>query len=532
VVIGVDGMSTQGLMEAHTPCMDSLMQSGAYSFRVRSVLPSVSSPNWSAMLCGAGPEVTGVVDNSWQQGVYELPAVTFTDNGYFPGIFRVLRDGKPEAVTASFYNWGGFGNLLEKEVIDEYASCPSSLETAQKTAEFILDRKPDFVFIQLDEVDGYGHSSGHMSPAYLKGIEEVDTHVELIVNAVRDAGIAPSTLIMVVSDHGGIFYWHGGNAYEEVTTPIIFSGKGVKKDYLIHQQIYKYDVAADVAFAFGLEAPHVWTGRPTRTAYAGFGEGQKPLYKELETLPPPMFYADPVAIPHGGLFVDIPAQIVIKKPIGVDGEIRYTTDGTTPTRKSALYEAPFTTDTSVFVTAKLFGKTGESAKVNAQYRVADSKTGCGLNYAYYTFESASATEIKEMPAFAPLHPVATGICYEIDMATPDILALRTRYDRNMGICYSGWLQVDADAPYNFVIWTKGGSKLYIDSELVVNNRHIGDSGTQGEIYLTRGRHPIRLEYFRIQHIRPEVTEPVNLEYEAPGMSRRKVPADKLFLSGK
>jgi hypothetical protein len=484
------------------------------------------------MLSGAGPEATGILDNSWRRGVYELPPVTLTENRVFPSIFRILRDQRPQAVTGAFYNWGGFGDLLETDVIDEYASCPSSLETAQKTAEFILDRKPDFVFIQLDEVDGYGHSSGHMSPAYLKGIEEVDTHVEIIVNAVRDAGIAPSTLIMVVSDHGGIFYWHGGNAYEEVTTPIIFSGKGVKKDYLIHQQIYKYDVAADVAFAFGLEAPHVWTGRPTRTAYAGFGEGQKPLYKELETLPPPMFYADPVAIPHGGLFVDIPAQIVIKKPIGVDGEIRYTTDGTTPTRESSLYEAPFTTDTSVFVTAKLFGKTGESAKVNAQYRVADSKTGCGLNYAYYTFESASATEIKEMPAFAPLHPVATGICYEIDMATPDILALRTRYDRNMGICYSGWLQVDADAPYNFVIWTKGGSKLYIDSELVVNNRHIGDSGTQGEIYLTRGRHPIRLEYFRIQHIRPEVTEPVNLEYEAPGMSRRKVPADKLFLSGK
>ena len=213
IVIGIDGMSSQGLIRAHTPCMDSLLHAGAWSYTDRCILPSVSSPNWSAMLSGAGPEVTGVINNSWRRGVYELPSVTLTDNGYFPGIFRILRDAKPQAVTAAFYNWGGFGDLLEKEVIDSCASFPTSLETAKKTAEYILARKPNFVFIQLDEVDGAGHELGHMSDGYLRKIEETDTHVQLIVDAVKQAGIAGSTLIMVVSDHGGIYYWHGGYAY-------------------------------------------------------------------------------------------------------------------------------------------------------------------------------------------------------------------------------------------------------------------------------------------------------------------------------
>ena len=77
---------------------------------------------------------------------------------------------------------------------------------------------------------------------------------------------------MVVSDHGGIFYAHGGNSYEELTTPIIYSGKGIKKGHPIKQQIYKYDVAADVAFALGLKIPQQWLGRPVRAAFKGFDE--------------------------------------------------------------------------------------------------------------------------------------------------------------------------------------------------------------------------------------------------------------------
>jgi hypothetical protein len=526
IVIGIDGMSSQGLIRAHTPCMDSLMHAGAYSYKDRCVLPSVSSPNWHAMLSGAGPELTGVFDNSWKRGEYELPPVTLTDNGYFPNIFRLIRDRKPQAVTASFYNWGGFGNLLEKEVIDSCATLPSSLETAQHTAAYILEKKPNFVFIQLDEVDGAGHESGHMSPGYLRKIEEIDTHVRLVVDAVAQAGMAGSTLIMVVSDHGGIFYWHGGYAYEEVSTPIIFAGPGIRKDYLIRQQIYKYDVAADVAFALGLETPQAWVGRPTRTAYEGFGHETAPTYREIEVLPPPMFYADPVAVPHGGLFVDRPAEVVIEKPTGVEGDIRYTLDGSMPTRTSALYDGTLRLEKSARVIAKLFGAKSESPSVSAQYRVVDSKAGNGLHYTFY----ALPPDIREMPSFATLKPVAEGTCYELDFFAPDFLNLRTRYPQDMAVCFTGWLEIEQEGPYTFYIWTKGGSKLYLKSDLVLNNRRLGDSDTKGEIYLEKGRHPLRLEYARKQHLHPEVQEMINLEYEGEGMSRRKIPADRLFLN--
>ena len=365
VVIGIDGMGVQGFLKAQKPCMDSLMRNGAYSFTMRCVLPTSSKPNWNAMLCGAGPDITGVTSNGWYRDSFDLPPVAMTENHSFPNIFRVIREQKPEAELGSVYDWGDFKSMLDDDIMDMSATYSSAIEVAVRSAEYIKEKKPDFLFIQLDEVDHYGHSDGHMSPAYIRSIEDADTHVRIIVNAIKEAGIADKTLIMVVSDHGGIFHGHGGNSYEELTTPIIFAGKGVKKDYLIKQQIYRYDIAATVAFALGMEAPQVWIGRPTQAAFLGFDEPAN-LWKGVEVLPPPMFCTDTYYPP---IAVDKSVEVCIQAPLGVEGVIRYTTDESIPTRESTLYTGAFLLDKSTIVIAKLFNDDGESPKVIAQYRI-------------------------------------------------------------------------------------------------------------------------------------------------------------------
>lgn len=184
VVIGIDGMSVQGFLEASTPCMDSLCKNGAYNYKVRSVLPTSSMPNWNAMLCGAGPDATGVINNSWNRSTDGFAPVTMSENHLFPTIFRIIREQKPNAETGSLYDWGDFENMLETELINKFEPCRTARETAQKTARYVIDKKPNFVFIQLDEVDGYGHRYGHMSAEYVKSIEEADNDVRIIMNAI------------------------------------------------------------------------------------------------------------------------------------------------------------------------------------------------------------------------------------------------------------------------------------------------------------------------------------------------------------
>jgi hypothetical protein len=321
------------------------------------------------MLCGAGPEITGAIDNSWKADGFEFPYPVMSKNHSFPNIFRIIREQKPDAELGAIYNWDKFCNMLEDAILNMSATFPSQRETALKSAEYILSKKPTFLFIQLDGIDHEGHVHGHMSPNYLAYIEETDTHVKLIIEAVKQAGIADKTMIIVVGDHGGIFHGHGGNSYDELVTPIIFAGKGIKQNYAIQQQIYKYDLAADVAFALGLKIPQVWTGRPTKPAHSKFDEPDN-LWKEMEVLPSPRFASETYNAPFGGTFVG-QTSVTILKPEGTDGVIHYTTDGSKPDRTSPVYTVPFSIDTTTTINAKLFNESGESVNVTAIYSLED-----------------------------------------------------------------------------------------------------------------------------------------------------------------
>ena len=94
IIMTFDGIRVDGLQQAHTPNIDSLIARGAVSWTTRDVMPSVTLPNYTSHLTGAGPEVHGVANNKWKVDNFALKAVE-TDAD--------LRDvpGSPHA--ASYY---------------------------------------------------------------------------------------------------------------------------------------------------------------------------------------------------------------------------------------------------------------------------------------------------------------------------------------------------------------------------------------------------------------------------------------------
>ncbi len=64
LVIGIDGLSPDGILNARTPVLDSLMAHGSATMRARAVLPTSSSSNWASMIMGAGPEQHGITSNN------------------------------------------------------------------------------------------------------------------------------------------------------------------------------------------------------------------------------------------------------------------------------------------------------------------------------------------------------------------------------------------------------------------------------------------------------------------------------------
>ena len=95
-------------------------------------------------------------------------------------------------------------------------------------------------------------------------LTQLDGYIDRIVNAVREAGIIDDTVFIITSDHGGIDHGHGGITLQEMETPFIIAGKGIKKGGAFTESMMQYDVASTMAYLLDLKQPQVWIGRPMK----------------------------------------------------------------------------------------------------------------------------------------------------------------------------------------------------------------------------------------------------------------------------
>lgn len=268
VVIGVDGLSPDGIIKAKTPNLDELVKQGAHSFKAQAVMPSSSSPNWASLIMGASPKEHEITSNDWERTDIRNKAYCEGKKGEtFPTIFKVIRSNKAEADIACFYDWDGFGRLVEPGIPTLIADARGEDRTAREAATYIKAYKPFFTFVHLDHVDHAGHDFGHGTANYYSSVEKADRLIGEILTSLKQADIYNQTLILVTADHGGKGKGHGGDTPEERDIPWIISGPGVKKGYQIQELINTYDTAATLAYVLGYVPPTCWIGKPVKAAF-------------------------------------------------------------------------------------------------------------------------------------------------------------------------------------------------------------------------------------------------------------------------
>jgi predicted AlkP superfamily pyrophosphatase or phosphodiesterase len=275
IVIGIDGMSPDGVRKAQTPTIDSILKVAAYTWKCEAVLPTSSSPNWASMIMGAGPDKHGVTSNAWQphKQTIELECEGTKGNGkpsgMWPTVFGELRRQRPDANMACFNDWLAFNRLFEKGVADrqrdanllQAASSKGYKGITNKAARYFERKKPTFMFVHLDLVDHAGHHDGHGTPPYYAAVSEADHTIKKLVEAVKASGVMENTVILITADHGGIGHGHGGDTPEERFVPWILTGKGVVNGEL-QVEVKTFDTAATLAYLLGIKAPDCWVGRP------------------------------------------------------------------------------------------------------------------------------------------------------------------------------------------------------------------------------------------------------------------------------
>jgi len=487
VIIGCDGMSPDGIRKANTPNMDKMMKEGAFTLRARGVLPTVSSPNWASIIMGVGPEGHGVTANEWGRDEFNLPPNVMGTNGYFPSIFDVIRKQMPKAEIGSIYNWDGFGRLYDKKALSYDTTLATGDATMNEAVRYFQTRKPDFLFIHLDDCDHAGHTLGHGSKGYYQSVEKVDSLIGKMMDAIKKSGLENSTLILVTADHGGVQFGHGGESLAEIQIPFLLFGKNVKKGYELKNPVYTYDNAATIAYVFGLQTPHAWVGRPAKAAFEGNQESADGFANFViegpEFLPKQTDRYSP-----GGIFVDKEVKVEFEMP-SKGWEIRYTDDGSDPSLNSTLYQKPFNISKTTLIKARLFNRTENSTSLvtKAHFRIVKSTTPNGLNFSYYTIPENS----EKIPDFSLLNPSLKGKTYEISLDHVK------NTGENFAVLYEGFIDIKVEGEYRFFTFSDDGSRLWIDDALVVDND--GSHGTKevsGVKVLKPGKHAIKASYFQ------------------------------------
>lgn len=260
VVIGVDGAGSW-FKDADTPFFDKIFKNGAVTYKALSSKPTISAECWGSMLIGVGPEVHKLTNN--RVSVFPYPIWS-----KHPTVFRRIRKAYPEAELGSYCDWNPInkGIVEKKQGVDKQTA--KDKELTPLICKYICEKRPDFLFIHFDSVDGAGHSNGYGTVEHIRAISEADKLIGDVYSAIGEAGIIENTLFMVVADHGGTNDVkgkgsHGGWTDEEKYVTFAAVGKDVKNGEIKEMNIR--DLAAIVLYAMGIEAPEFdekgWTSQ-------------------------------------------------------------------------------------------------------------------------------------------------------------------------------------------------------------------------------------------------------------------------------
>lgn len=264
ILIGSDGFGAYAFEKAKVPNLRTMMQSGSWSLQARTVLPSSSAANWASMVMGAGPELHGYT--TWGSKKPDMPARVLDEYGMFPSVYAQLRKEKPDSEIGVIYEWDGIGYLFPKATVNHDQNADGDIAIANAASKYIKEKKPNFLFVHLHDVDSVGHKIGHGTPEYYAAIERTDAHIGTILNSIREAGIERNTVVLFTADHGGVNKGHGLISMNEMQIPWIIRGPGIHQNREISESIMTFDTAATIAELLKLNRPQVWIGRPVKSA--------------------------------------------------------------------------------------------------------------------------------------------------------------------------------------------------------------------------------------------------------------------------
>ncbi len=237
VMISIDGLRPKLYTEAgpaKIPTLRRLMQSGAWASGVTGVLPTVTYPSHTTLITGVLPAVHGVVDNrildpenlSMQAWFWYSSAIRVVT---LPGAVRA------RGLSAAAVSWPATVGMdldynvpeilrsrhrenldlmaavsTPPRVLDAYSGAtgrplvwpPTDADRGGLGAWLMRTFRPHLLLLHIFDSDSAAHEHGPDSSEALAAVERADAEVARVLDAVKQAGLAERTNVVIVSDHG------------------------------------------------------------------------------------------------------------------------------------------------------------------------------------------------------------------------------------------------------------------------------------------------------------------------------------------
>jgi len=220
---------------AHLPNLKRLRAEGSYAEGVQGVYPTVTYPSHTTIVTGRTPAEHGIYSNisvrtpeikveNWFWYARDIKRPTLWDETRRAHLTSAAVSWPVTVGAAIDWNipeiWDASkGVIWDLHYIAQHAT-PGLTEAAQQAlgpmpaglnvdvvrtrvaAYLIRKYRPNLMLVHFADPDHTEHAFGPASPQAVQALEECDGHVGELLEAVRESGLADSTDVFIVSDHG------------------------------------------------------------------------------------------------------------------------------------------------------------------------------------------------------------------------------------------------------------------------------------------------------------------------------------------
>ena len=276
-------------------------------------------------------------------------------------------------------------------------------------------------------------------------------------------------------------------------------GKPYFNSFLLHEDIMR---GAELVFEMGSKPNKKW----------GFGKSERPFSKNGNLIAPLSYIKSGKKLFLKNTEISLDCDME-------DVEIRYTLDGSTPTKKSNLYINPIKILETKILNIRSFHKKIESSiTISYEIKKAEFKKSIknlnvkrGLKYDYFEKFFVSTEDMDG------LEPLESGV---IDKFTIE----NSKIPNYFGYQYEAYIKIPKDGIYTFYLESNDGSRLFIDNEeLIENEANHGAIEERGIIALKEGFHKIKVRYFQCGG-----GKKLKVSWGSPLFSKQEIRKEELY----